>query len=72
VGVISVDMNNDDPLRNVEDSALFLGLKPATVRKWILERRLPFVKIGRSVRIRQSTLAAIVERSTIPAIERRA
>ncbi len=37
-------------LLNVPEVSEYLGVSVATVRKWILERKVPFVKIGTAVR----------------------
>jgi excisionase family DNA binding protein len=47
-------------LLNVREAAEFLSLRPSTVRKMILQRRLPVVRIGRSVRIKEIDLEGIV------------
>jgi excisionase family DNA binding protein len=44
-----------------------LGLKPATVRDWIYQRKIPFVKLGRAVRISEDTIRLLIERGTVPA-----
>jgi excisionase family DNA binding protein len=38
-------------LLTVAQAAARLGLKEATIRRRILERRIPYVKLGRAVRI---------------------
>jgi len=38
-------------LLTVAQAANRLGLKPATIRRRILERKIPYVKLGRAVRI---------------------
>jgi len=38
-------------LVTVMEAAARLGLKEATIRRRILERRLPYVKVGRAVRV---------------------
>lgn len=53
----------DEPLWTVEDVALYLRVSEMTVRAWQQDRRLPFVKIGGTVRfvpaeIRQLVLEA--------------
>ena len=47
-------------LLTVQRAAELLALKPATIRKMIFQRRLPVVRIGRSVRIKESDLEAVV------------
>ncbi|MBI5197929.1 MAG: excisionase family DNA-binding protein [Nitrospirae bacterium] len=38
-------------LMTVEEAAVRLGLKEATIRRRILEKRIGYVKVGRAVRI---------------------
>lgn len=47
-------------LLTVLDAAERLALRPATVRKLIYQRRLPVVKLGRSVRLREEDLEALM------------
>lgn len=49
------------PLLTVEETALRLSVKPATIRRRILERRIDFVKIGRSVRIPERAVEKLIE-----------
>ena len=48
-------------LLTVEETALRLSVKPATIRRRILERRIDFVKIGRSVRIPERSVEKMIE-----------
>ncbi|MBI3988179.1 MAG: helix-turn-helix domain-containing protein [candidate division NC10 bacterium] len=43
-----------------EEAAARLLVSPLTIRKWIFARRLPVVKLGRSVRIREQDLEALI------------
>jgi excisionase family DNA binding protein len=56
-------------LLTVADAAEALGLKPSTIRAWLLRRKLPRVNCGRAVRIPADAIASFVERNTIPARE---
>jgi excisionase family DNA binding protein len=58
-------------LLTVADVALMLGIRPGTARLWIAQRRLPVVRLGRSVRIPMAAVTALIERNTIPARPRR-
>jgi excisionase family DNA binding protein len=58
-------------LLSIKEASEVLAIKPATVRAWLLRRRLPFVKVGRSVRIPADAIAQFIERNTIPAKEDR-
>lgn len=56
----------DDPLRTEKEAAEFLGVKPATLQIWRCTGRypLPYIKIGRLVRCRQSALDAFLTQRT--------
>jgi excisionase family DNA binding protein len=54
-------------LLNVEEAAERLGLKPRTVRKWILTRKITFIHVGRSVRISSRVVAGIIKQNTVRA-----
>jgi excisionase family DNA binding protein len=49
-----------DQLVSVKQAAGLLACSEAAVRKWIYQRRLPIVKVGRLTRLRQSDLEALV------------
>ncbi len=58
-------------LMTVFEAAERLALKPATIRKWIFLRKLTTVKLmGRSIRIRQADVEALISKGTRSAIER--
>ena len=58
-------------LLTVKEAALRTGHKEATWRAWILRRKVPYHKFGRSIRIAESDLARMVEESRVPAREPR-
>jgi len=45
------------------------GHRESTWRAWVLHRRVPFYKVGRSVRIAEADLERMIEQSRIPARE---
>ena len=45
-------------LLSIREAAKFLACSEALLRKWIYQRKLPYVKVGRLTRIRQSDLEA--------------
>jgi excisionase family DNA binding protein len=53
----------------VEEAAKELGLKPSTIRAWILRRRITYVKLNRAVRIPRAEVERLIRESTIPARE---
>lgn len=57
-----------DRLMPVKEAAERLALSPFTVRAWVLERRIDFVRVGRkSIRIEESTIEDLVRRGRVPA-----
>lgn len=53
-------------LLTIEEAAAQLGLSPATLRDWRLDRKnLPFVDMDGSVRVDQDDLDAYVERCKV-------
>jgi excisionase family DNA binding protein len=56
-------------LLSVREAAERLGLKPATIRAWLLRRRLPRVNCGRAVRIPAEAIEKFIAEHTIPARE---
>ena len=55
-------------LLTVEETANRLGLKTATIRRRILERKIDYVKNGRSVRIPVETVERMIAQGFRPAI----
>jgi len=49
-----------DGLLSLKEAARRLSCSEAMLRKWIYQRKLPTVKVGRLTRIRQSDLEAWV------------
>jgi excisionase family DNA binding protein len=64
-------MANTKKLLTVDDVAQMTGWKPKTVRMKVWRRELEFVKLGRSVRFREDTINQLIERGTVPVLERR-
>lgn len=62
-----------EPLLTVREAAPLLGAKSErTPRRLIAERRIRFVRIGRSVRIPESAIAEYIEARTVyPVPDRR-
>ena len=54
-------------LMTVSETAALLRLKVSTVRAWVLQRRVPFVKLGgKRVFFRRADLEAFITASVIP------
>jgi len=54
---------------NVDEAAAYLGMKPRFVRRLIDERRVPFYKIGRFVRLDPDVLDQMLADSVVPISE---
>ena len=53
-------MEHTDPLLlTVDQAAEALAVTPAAVRKWVWQRRLPAVHVGRLLRLRQADVAKV-------------
>jgi excisionase family DNA binding protein len=53
-------------LMKVEEFAAALSVEPCTIRKWLSQRRLQPVRIGRCVRLRKTDLERIVANGLDP------
>jgi excisionase family DNA binding protein len=53
----------------IPEAARVLGLKEATIRAWILRRKISYCKIGsKSVRIPTSEIDRILQENVVPAL----
>jgi len=61
----------DATLLTVAETAAILRLSVSCIRAWILERRIPYIKIhNKAVRIRRSDVDALIARSLITPLEK--
>ena len=61
----------EERLLTLREAAARTGHKEATWRAWVLFRRVPYHKLGRSIRIAESDLVRMIEESRVPAREAR-
>jgi excisionase family DNA binding protein len=54
-------------LLTVRETAEALGLKPATIRAWILRRKLVYVRCGRAIRVPERIIEEFIAANTVPA-----
>lgn len=58
-----------EALLTCQESARLLNVRPATIRAWTHQRRIPYVKVnGRTVRYRLSDLEKLVRSGLRPAL----
>lgn len=58
-----------DELLTVDEAAERLRVTPGTLRNWLSAKRLEYVKIGRTTKIRESVLERLVDQHTVAAAE---
>ncbi|MHB1934022.1 MAG: helix-turn-helix domain-containing protein [Leptospirillum sp.] len=51
----------------INEVAARLGLSPWTIRSWITQKRLGYVRLGRSIRISESEVERLIRLGTRPA-----
>lgn len=56
-------------LVSLPTAAAALGITVSCLRAWIYRRAIPYVKVGRAVRISEQTIQRIIDRGTMPARE---
>jgi excisionase family DNA binding protein len=54
-------------LLSVKEGAEFTHLEQSTMRSWILQKKIPYVKLGRRVFLRRGDLEALIVASMVPA-----
>ena len=54
-----------EKLLTVSETAITLGVKEKTIRRWILLRKVTYVKLGAAVRIPQSEISRLIEAGTV-------
>lgn len=55
------------PLVTIREASAILNLAESTLRGWLCDRRLPFVKVGRRTMLRRQDLEAYIAAQTVPA-----
>jgi excisionase family DNA binding protein len=60
-------MERDQKLLDVTETAELCRLKVSTIRRWVANRRLTSIKLGRRVLFRRRDIEALIERSIVPA-----
>ena len=54
--------------RTVNEAAEELGLSVHTIRAWVADRRIGYLRLGRAIRIPAAEIRRIIEQSTVPAV----
>jgi excisionase family DNA binding protein len=56
-------------LLTLPEASSLLRLKTSTLRAWVLRRKIPYVKVGRLVRVRRADIECLIAASVVPARE---
>jgi excisionase family DNA binding protein len=67
-----IDIAKREELVSVPQFADVLGVTQACVRRWLLERKIAYVKLGRLVRVPREELERLIAEGFRPAKTRRA
>jgi excisionase family DNA binding protein len=59
------DTDSLSPILGNDEAAAFIGCTPSTLRSWVAERKVPFVRVGRLVRFRRADLEDFLERNLV-------
>jgi excisionase family DNA binding protein len=57
-------------LLTIPQAAEVLGLSAATIRSWLSQHKVPVVKLGRAVRLKETDIRKLIEEGYIPARNR--
>ena len=57
---------SESGLITVQDAAKFLAVSTSTLYGWVYQRRIPFVKVGRSLRFELAELQKFVQSNRFP------
>jgi len=60
-------VSNAEKLLTVSQAAERLNVTPSCIRRWVLERRLATVRLGRLVRICESEIQQLIDSGRRPA-----
>jgi excisionase family DNA binding protein len=55
-------------LLSIPEVAQLLSLKEITIRKWMEQRRIAYVRLGRRVAISELEISRIIEAGSVPAL----
>jgi excisionase family DNA binding protein len=58
---------SESGLITIQEAAKFLSVSKSTLYGWVWQRRIPFVKVGRSLRFELAELQKFVQSNRFPA-----
>jgi excisionase family DNA binding protein len=54
-----------EKLLSTPEVAALLNVKEWTIRHWVSEKKIPYIKLGRCVRFNQETIAKHIEKNKV-------
>lgn len=54
-------------LLNVREAAQKLSISPHTIRSWVFQRRLPYVRLGRRIGLRPEDIDSFIRKNLVEA-----
>jgi len=52
-------------LLSIREASVLLGVAETTLRDWVYQKRLPFYRLGRSIRLKNSDIVTFREESRV-------
>ena len=63
-------MNLKSELMDLKEGAAYTRLSIYTIRSWIYQKRLPYVRLGRRILLRREDLQNLIQKNLVPAKEK--
>ncbi len=63
-GIVSDQFKKQKELMGMNEASEFLGIKKPTLYNWIVQRKIPFIKVGRLTKFKRSELETWLKRRT--------
>jgi len=63
-GIVSDQIKKQKELMGTKEASEFLGIKKQTLYEWVVQRKIPFIKVGRLIKFRRSDLEAWLKKRT--------
>jgi len=63
-GIVSGQIKKEKQLLDTKDASEFLGIKKSTLYEWVIQRKIPHIKVGRLVKFKREDLEEWLKRRT--------
>jgi excisionase family DNA binding protein len=62
---------NDEKIMRVKEASTYLGVSESTIRKYVLEKSIPFIKINGIIRFDLNDIENWLEKGKVPILKKR-